>query len=142
MAERPGLTQISGTQEKQAAVITQAATATDEVLVWKNNSGATATIKAAGFVPDEAVTGDATNNMALQFKSKTSAGAANKNITAVKTYAAGVDMVKFKQDDLVVSTTAADILVKDGESVTLDKTENGTGLALPAGLAVLEIQYL
>lgn len=141
MAERPGMTHIPGTQERQAAVIAIALGTADEVLVWMNNTGAPVNIKQAGFIPDEAHTGAATNNMALQFKSKTAAGAAKKNITAVKTYASGTDMTKFVKDALVVSTTAADVIVLDGESVTLDKTENGTGLGLPAGLAVLEFKY-
>lgn len=141
MAERPRITQLPGTQERHAAIISIALGSSDEVLVWLNNSGASVNIKQAGFIPDEAHTGADTNNMALQFKSKTSAGAANKNITAVKTYSSGVDMTKFVKDALVVSSTAADVIVKDGESVTLDKTENGSGLALPAGLAVLEIRY-
>ena len=142
MAERSRVTQLPGAVVKHVAVPTFTGTAADEVLVYSNQDGAKLKIISAGYIPDEAVTGAATNNFALQFKSKTAAGATDKNITSVKTYASGTDMVQFDQDNLTLSTTAADLEVVNGGAITLDITKNGTGLALPAGLAVVTFQYL
>jgi len=49
--------------------------------------------------------------------------------------------VAFVEDALVLSTTTADLQVANGEVVTLDKSENGTGLALPAGVASLQYKF-
>lgn len=142
MAERSKGSQLPGTYAVQAALATIALGTADEVAVWKNDTGATVKITAAGYLPDTAVTGNTTNNFTLQMKSKTAAGAAAHNITAVKTYGTGVNMTQWVKDALTLSTTAADLLVDNGETVTLDKAETGSGLALPAGLAVLNYQFV
>lgn len=141
MVERSKGSQLGGTYEVQAVVETITATNDNEVMVWKNNTGAPVKITKAGFVPEAALSGADTNNMTLQFKSKTAAGVAAANVTAVKTYDSGTDLVAFSEDALVLSTTAADLRIEDGESVTLDKAENGTGAALPAGIATLTYQF-
>lgn len=142
MVERPRPTTLPGTVGVQGHIETIATGTANEVLVWRNNTGAKVKITKAAFTPDEAVTGAATNNFSLQFKSKLAAGGANKNITAVRTYASGTDIAQFAEDSLVLSTTAADLEVDDGEAVTLDKAINGSGLVLPAGIATLEFQFI
>lgn len=141
MVDRPKLTQLSGNQSVSGYILTLGATTLNEQFVWKNNTGARVTITKAAYVPDTAVSGVDTNNMALQFKVKSAAGAVVTNLTAVKTYSSGVDIAQFAEDALVLSTTAADLIIENGESVTLDKTENGTGLALPAGHATLTYKF-
>jgi hypothetical protein len=141
MAELPSNTTDNGTQSAQQKVLTLANGTADEVAVWRNDSGAAVNVTGVRYTPDTAVTGDATNNFALQLKSKTAAGAAAHNVTAVKTYAAGVDMTQWVADALVLSTTAADLRVEDGEVLTLDKTENGTGLTLPEGVVEVDYQF-
>ena len=141
MADRPKLTLLGGNHSASGYILTLAATVTDEQFVWKNNTGARVTITKAGYVPDTAVTGAATNNMALQFKVKSAAGAAVTTLTAVKTYANTVDIAQFAEDALVLTTTVAALIIEAGESVTLEKTENGTGLALPAGHATLTYKF-
>lgn len=142
MVERPRPTTLPGTVGVQGHIEAIANTVSNEVLVWRNNTGAKVKITKAAYTPDEAVTGNDTNNFTLQFKSKLAAGGANKNITAVKTYDTGTDIAQFAEDTLVLSSTAADLEVDDGQAVTLDKAETGSGLTLPAGLATLEFQFI
>ena len=79
--------------------------------------------------------------MILRFLSRVVAGTAKLNVTAARTYASGTDIAQFAEDSLVLSTTAADLLILDGECIILQKTENGTGLALPAGIATVEYRF-
>ena len=140
---RPGLTQIDGDHIGQATAVALTAAGTeDEIAVWKNNTGQKVRITEAGYLPDEVPTGADTNSVSLQFKSRTSAGAAKANITAIKNYTAGVNIVKLVQDSLVLATTLTDRDVDDDELVTLDITKPGTGLALPAGIAVITYQFI
>ncbi len=141
MVTKPASTSLDGEHPVQIRTPAIGATTSDEVLVWRNNTGRTVRISKAGFSPDTALTGAATNNLTLQFKSKVAAGTAKLNVTAIKTYASGTDIAQFAEDELVVSSTIADLLVLNGECVTLDKAENGTGLALPAGIATLEYTF-
>lgn len=142
MADRSGITQIDGDQHAEAPVITLAGSTADELMVWRNNTGATVKVNQAGYTPDTAVTGADTNNFELRFKVKTAAGAAAANLTAAKEYSSGVDIVQFVEDTQTLSTTAADLLVDDGECITLDVAKNGTGLAFPAGLASVEYEFV
>lgn len=131
-----------GVHPAQGSTITLAANTEDKLLVWRNNTGSKVKIGKAAFTPDETLTGADTNSVSLQFQSRLAAGGASKNITAVKAYTSGVDIAQFVEDALVLSTTAADLEVDDGELVILDVTMPGTGLALPAGLATLEFEFI
>ncbi len=142
MAESPRLTELGGTVSVQAATVAIGATTSDEVAVWTNNTGQKVRVTGFGFLPETAVTGAATNNMALQARNKGTAGTGTTGITAVKTYASGVDIAAFVEDALVLATTLTDRDVDINETVALDKTENGTGLALPAGIATITYQYI
>ena len=136
-------TSVPGDHNASAGVVlTLAATVSDEVNVWINDTGRTVEIVEAGFAPISAVTGAATNNMALQFKNKGADGTGTTGITAVRTYASGVNILAHDKDVLVLATTVADRQVPDGAVVTLDKTENGTGLALPQGIATLKYKFV
>lgn len=141
MAKRGKVTQLHGSHIANGYILLVAAASDEDQVVWTNKTGHSVNIIEAGFAPDTAVAGVATNNMILQFQSRLAAGGASKNITAIKAYASGVAIVQFAYDALVVSTTAADVLVLDGESIILAKTENGTGAVLPAGQASLVYEF-
>jgi hypothetical protein len=140
--ERPAVTQQPGTVALQANTPKVAATASDELLVLRNNSGATMKVKRVTYSPDTAVAGHATANMVLQLKSKTAAGAAKANVTAAKTYIVAEAIAQFAESALVLSATATDLLVLDGESLVMEKTENSTGADMPAGIVAVEVQYV
>ncbi len=138
---RSRTSELHGVHAAQVATITLAANTEDKLLVWRNNTGSSVNITKAGFSPDETLTGADTNSVSLQFQSRLAAGGANKNVTALKDYVSAVNIAQFAEDELVVSSTAADVVVLNGECVILDVLMPGTGLALPAGLATLEYAF-
>ena len=142
MAERSSVTQLPGTHTAAVATPAIGATTSDEVVVWQNRTGASVIITGVNFCPDTAVTGAATNNMALSVRNKGTAGTSTTVVTTLKTYASGTDIAAFDQDVLTVTSTAADATIDNGESIALNKTENGTGLALPAGTLTIEYKFV
>lgn len=142
MVDRSKLSQLPGVHTVQAVIDIVALGSDDEQIVWKNNTGASVKITEAAFQGDAAHTGAATNNMILQFRNKGTLGTSTTGVTATKTYASGVDLTAFVSDALVLSTTAADLIIDDGETVALNKTENGTGLASPKGVATLTYEFV
>lgn len=141
MAESNKATKVPGRHPVEAPIAAIANGTSDEILIWRNNTGATVVVKQFGYSPDTAVTGNTTDNFTLQGKVKTAAGGAAANLTSVKTYGTGVDIAQFAEDTLTLSTTVADVEVDDGEAITLDKAETGSGLTLPAGLVSIEFEY-
>lgn len=141
MVKSNKISTLGGDHEVQVATALIVATADDELVVWSNKTGRTVKITAAGFIPETKLTGAATNNLTLQFRNKGLLGTGTDGITDIKTYASGTDAEDFVEDALVLSSTAADLLVADGEVVALNKVENGTGLELPAGVAVIRFEY-
>ena len=141
MAEKPALTSLGGDHPISQAIASLANGTSDEVAVWINDTGATVTITKCGYVPDTAVTGNTTNNFILQFRDKGTDGTGTTGITSAKTYGTGVDMTIFNEDTLTLSTTAADLTITNGSMVALNKTETGSGLTLPAGIATLTYKF-
>ena len=142
MAKVSKITTLAGDHTHQTAIPGIATAATeDEFAVFHNKLGRTIKVTGAGFIPDETITGAATNNLTLQFQNKGILGTGTTGITAIKTYASGTNANKFVEDALTLSTTVADLLVVDGAVISLNKANNGTGLALPAGVAVLRFEY-
>ncbi len=142
MAERPRGTQLPGTYSVSVAVPTVALGSDDEQVIWTNKTGATVRITAVTVTPETAVTGNTTNNLILQLRNKGVLGTGTTGVTAAKTYATGVDLTAFVPDALVIAATAADRDIDVNESVALNKTETGSGLALPEGVVTLEFQYV
>lgn len=142
MAERSRGTQLSGTYTLHIPVNTIALGTSEEAALFTSAFGASIQVTAVSITGKDAVTGDATNNLALQIRNKGTAGTGTTAVTDVKTYAASVDIVAFKEDALVVSTTVADATIDDGETVSINKTENGTGLAMPEGTINISYKYV
>ena len=141
MAKRGRRTTLPGDDTAQSLVATVALGSDDEVPIWVNKTGAKVKITGASFVPDAAVTGNTTNTLAVQIRNKGLLGTGTTGITDVKTYITGTDLVAFKEDALTLSTTAASLIVDKNEVVSLDKTELGTGLALPQSKVSLTFEY-
>jgi len=127
-----------GTHEVNVPTPTVAAGTAADLPVWRNNLGVNVVITRVGFTPDSDVTGDDTNNFSLTVLNKEDDGTGTTAV-ATKEYATGVDMSDFVEDELTLSTTAADLVVASGEVLALAKTEDNAGLELPEGL--LRIEY-
>jgi predicted ThiF/HesA family dinucleotide-utilizing enzyme len=132
---------LHGDHFVQARTILVALGADEESAIFRHSGVKPIKITGARWIPDTAITGAATNNPAVQIVNKGVLGTGTTGITAVKTYASGTNAVKFVAEELTLSTTAADLVVTTGEVVAFEKTENGTGLALPPGLVELSYEY-
>ena len=141
MAERSRLSQLPGTHFAQAHVLASAATNDDEQPVWTNKHNATVRITSVGFIPDADITGAATNNFIVQLRNKGVLGTSTTGVTALKTFDSGTDADGFLEDAQTLSTTDADLDIDAGETVAWNKTENGTGLDMPAGIVTIGYQF-
>lgn len=90
------------------------------------------TVTAVTFTPEAAMTGDGTNNRTLTLQNKGQAGSAT---TAVATLAftAGNNGVAFDEKAFVLSGTAANLNIVEGDILAVVETVGGTGLANPGG---------
>ena len=84
-------------------------------------------------MPEAAVTGDDTNTLILQLRNKGLLGVGTTGLTATKSYTLAVDLVAFKPDALVLSTTVADRDIADGEvQVVISNETEGDFVAADA----------
>ncbi len=136
------LTTLSGDFTESGYISAVVAANADEQPVFTNKTGNTLKLISAGFVPDAAVTGAATNHFTLQVRNKGTAGTGTTGMTDAKAYDTGIDIAAFDEDLLVNSSTAANLLLADGETAALDKAKIGTGLDMPAGRCVLVFEHV
>lgn len=141
MAERSRLSQLPGRHLYQVPLALVALGTAKDMVAFINNFGAPIIIKAVSLVPQAAKTGNDTNNFTLQLRNKELGGAGAVAVTAVKTYDTGTDLVAFDEDALVVSTTAANLRVEDGEVLALNKGETGSGLEMPDLVLSIEFEF-
>ncbi len=85
-------------------------------------------ITAVKFIPNAAITANATNFFDLAILNK-EAGAGTTSI-ATRTWAA-TNSVAFTPESMTLSATAANLLVDAGDLLTLARTVTASGLAMP-----------
>lgn len=95
-----------------------------------------AVVTAVKFIADAAVTGATGDAPTLTLKNRGAAGAGTTAVAA-KAFITGEDMVAFAPEDITVSATAADLLVAEGDVLSIDKTVAGSGTVIPAGTVVV-----
>lgn len=143
MAEQPRGTTLPGTKVltlRNASILVAATTG--KQALWQNREGSKIKITAIDWLPDTAVTGAATNNLALEVINAGLDGLGTTSIADKITYASGTDAAALDEKAQVLSTTAANLEIDDKEVIALDKTNNGTGLPLPAGIWVIQFQHI
>lgn len=111
-----------------------ASTATSEHVVHRMSSAGT--IAAVYFIPDAALTGDATNNATLSVAKRDGAGGASSPIASRQTTAANGNWTAFVPVNFGTVSNAAVIA---GDLLTFAISKGGTGVAVPAGLLVVLI---
>jgi hypothetical protein len=89
-------------------------------------------ITGAKWVPAADVTANATNYFTLNLRNR-GTGAAGATLPASRSYAA-TNSTAFVPEDMTLSGTAANLLVAEGEVLTVSKVNAGTGLAMPDGV--------
>jgi len=142
MGKSNKIADLHGNHVAQARTILVALGADEESTIWQNLTGKQIKITSVKWIPDTDVTGAATNNFIIGLVNKELLGVGVVAVTDLKTYASGIDSVAHKSEDLTLSSTAANLIVEENEVLSLDKTENGTGFAMPPGLVQITYEHL
>ena len=109
----------------------------DEIPVFK--APIDCEITKLGIIPEDTITGVATNNFTLGFKNKGSDGTGTGVIRS-KIFLAGVNATAFAYKSFGTPLDATYKLLSEGDTVSFYKSESGTGMAMPRLIAV--IQYV
>jgi hypothetical protein len=95
-------------------------------------------VTAATLVPSAAITADGTNN-AVYTLTRHTAGASAATV-ATRSWAA-TNSVAVTAEAMTLSGTAANLLLAAGDTLTIVKTVNGTGLVIPNCLLVVTYKW-
>jgi hypothetical protein len=90
-----------------------------------------------GMIPEDAITGAATNNFTLGFKNKGNDGTGT-DVIRLKVFSAGVNASAFEYNSFGTPLDATYKFLSEGDTVSFYKSEAGTGMAMPRLVAVLE----
>jgi len=85
-------------------------------------------------IPDSNITGDDTNNFGIRLKNKGSGGSGT-GVIATKTFTSGVNATAYVEFDL---GQVDNNLLNQGDVVTFEKFENGSGMTMPSLLVKIE----
>jgi hypothetical protein len=96
------------------------------------------TVTAVQYVPEAAITGAATNNRTVSLVNKGAAGSGS-TVVATLTFASGTNATANNEVSLTLSSTAADLVVAEGDTLQWRSIANGTGLADPGGVAKVSV---
>lgn len=117
--------------EESVPAVTTAGNSDDTVLAQSPYAG---TVTAVQYVPEAAITGAATNNRTVSLVNKGQAGSGT-TVVATLTFASGTNATANNEVSLTLSSTAADLVVAEGDTLQWRSIANGTGLADPGGIA-------
>lgn len=95
-------------------------------------------VTAVEFVPSAIITGAATNNFTLNVRNRGAAGAGTL-VPATITFGNGTNAVAQGPVTLTLGATAQ-LVVAEGDVITVEKAINGTGLACPDGEVVVHFK--
>ncbi len=95
-----------------------------------------AVVHKVSWVPTAAVTGAATNNFALEIRNRGTDGAGTTSLGIV-TFGSGTNAAAYDATDVVTN----DKVVGANAVVEARKVVNGTGMAMPDGLLVIEYSH-
>lgn len=138
MSKLDSIDLIAGERSEAKTLLVIALGTDNEVPIMHHNGSQNRRVKKVTYTPDTAITGDDTNNVILSVVNKGLLGVGT-DVVATLTFATGVDGVKADGKDIPLTATLADRIILPGEVLQMEKTETGTGLALPAG--DLQITY-
>jgi hypothetical protein len=96
------------------------------------------TVSAVQYVPEAAITGAATNNRTVSLVNKGAAGSGS-TVVATLTFASGTNATANNEVSLTLSSTAADLVLAEGDTLQWRSIANGTGLADPGGVAKVSV---
>lgn len=90
------------------------------------------------YIPSTTITGVNTNTRKVSLLNKGGAGT-GVTVVATKQFNQNVNAAAFDETILTLSSTAADLVVAEGDILSFKSEAVGTGLADPGGLVLVEI---
>lgn len=96
-------------------------------------------VTAAYWIPSAAVTGDNTNYFSLTILNRGAAGAGN-TVVATIDFITNEDAVAQTPVAITLSATAANLLLAEGDILTVEKSVTALGLACPDGAVVVTLK--
>ena len=117
--------------EEGVPAVSTANASDDTVIAQSPYAG---TVTAVQYVPEAAITGAATNNRTVSLVNKGQAGSGT-TVVATLTFGSGTNATANNEVSLTLSSTAADLVVAEGDTLQWRSIANGTGLADPGGIA-------
>ena len=99
-------------------------------------------ITAVTFLPDGAMTGDATDTKIVALRNEGTDGTGTTAVAAADTFGAGDSLAEQTPRAFTLSTTTANVTMADGELLSAVITEAGNGIAWPTGTWVVEYRHL
>lgn len=138
-AGKTGVLDVPGTHVEQVHVPGQATAGT--VDAWPVFVAPTkCKVTRVAITPKAAVTGHDTNYYSIQAINKGAAGSGTTGVSSVKNYTSGVNGVAFDTEELTLSTTESDVILAEGDVLSLVRTIAASGLAMPQSLVTIEFQ--
>lgn len=95
-------------------------------------------VSSVTYIPAASQSGAATNSRTLNLVNKGSAGAGT-TVVATLALASGVNLTAFDEKTITVSSTAADLVVAEGDVLQWQSLHVGTGIADPGGTVIVTI---
>ena len=121
--------------QQDVPAVSTAGNSDDSVIAQAPFAG---TVTAVQYVPEAAITGAATNNRTVSLVNKGAAGSGS-TVVATLTFANGTNATANNEVSLTLSSTAADLVVAEGDTLQWRSIANGTGLADPGGVAKVSV---
>lgn len=95
------------------------------------------TVSKISYIPNATITGQNTNTRKVALVNKGQSGSGNLETASIQ-FNSGVNAAAFDETSLTLSGTAANLVVAEGDVLTVESTAVGTGLADPGGLVFVE----
>lgn len=95
------------------------------------------TVTAVKWTPTAAITANGSNYFTLRVRNRTT-GAGDTEI-ATRAYSA-TNSSAFTTEDATLSSTAANLNIAEGDHITVEKVNTGTGLAMPDGVVQVHVK--
>lgn len=97
------------------------------------------TLSAASYIADTTLTGANTDSRTLNIHNRGQAGSGT-TVMATKAFTSGVNATQYDETTLTLTSTAADLIVAEGDVISVQSLHvGGTGLADPGGTVVITL---
>jgi hypothetical protein len=96
------------------------------------------TVTSVKYAPVAAITGAATHNRTVNVRNRGQSGTGT-TVVATLNFGNGVNAAAFDEKTITLSSTAADLVVAEGDILEVESLHVGNGIADPGGTVFVEI---